>query len=167
MIFKLISGFDGFGIFCKIALRWMLLDLTDGKSTLATVLGLVPDDAKPLPEPMLIQLFLTYMASLGYNELISFLGRSCGLRSKAVDYISHGNIIRQQFGNSNNWGSVNYHTCGLFLKKTPVYRQNLFWCYSTGYCQWTGSTLVQVMACRLFCAKPLPEPVLTYCQLNP
>ena len=64
----------------------MLLDLTDGNSTLATVLGLVPDDAKPLPEPMLIQLFLTYMASLGYNELISFLGRSCGLRSKAVDY---------------------------------------------------------------------------------
>ena len=33
--------------------------------------------------------------------------------------------------------------------------------------RWTGSVFVQVMACRLFGAKPLPEPVLTYCQLYP
>ena len=33
--------------------------------------------------------------------------------------------------------------------------------------QWTGSTLVQVTACRLFGAKPLPEPMLTYCHLDP
>ena len=30
----------------------------------------------------------------------------------------------------------------------------------------TGSTLVQVMACRLFGAKPLPEPMMAYCQLD-
>ena len=34
-------------------------------------------------------------------------------------------------------------------------------------CQWTGLALVQVMACRLFGAKPLPEPMLPYCQLDP
>ena len=33
-------------------------------------------------------------------------------------------------------------------------------------CQWTGSSLGQVMACRLFGTKPLPEPVLAYCQLD-
>ena len=33
--------------------------------------------------------------------------------------------------------------------------------------QWTGSALVQIMACRLFGAKPLPEPMLTYCRLDP
>ena len=33
--------------------------------------------------------------------------------------------------------------------------------------QWTGSALVQVMACRLFGAKPLSEPMLPYCQLDP
>ena len=27
--------------------------------------------------------------------------------------------------------------------------------------QWTGSALVQIMACRLIGAKPLPEPILT------
>ena len=32
--------------------------------------------------------------------------------------------------------------------------------------QWTGSALFQVMACRLFGAKPLPEPMLVYCQLD-
>ena len=30
--------------------------------------------------------------------------------------------------------------------------------------QWTGSPLVQVKACRLFGAKPLPEQMLHYCQ---
>ena len=33
--------------------------------------------------------------------------------------------------------------------------------------RWTESSLVQVMACRLFRAKPLPEPMLVYCQLDP
>ena len=28
--------------------------------------------------------------------------------------------------------------------------------------QWTASSLVQVMACRLFGAKPLPEPLMNY-----
>ena len=32
--------------------------------------------------------------------------------------------------------------------------------------QWTGSGLFQVMACRLFGAKPLPEPILVYCYLD-
>ena len=31
---------------------------------------------------------------------------------------------------------------------------------------WTGSALVQVMVCYLFTAKPLPERMLTYCQLD-
>ena len=30
----------------------------------------------------------------------------------------------------------------------------------------TGSALVQVMACRLFGARPLTEPMLAYCQLD-
>ena len=32
--------------------------------------------------------------------------------------------------------------------------------------QWTGSSLVQVMACHLFGAKPLPETMLIYRQLD-
>ena len=27
---------------------------------------------------------------------------------------------------------------------------------------WTGSALVQIMACRMFGAQPLPEPILIY-----
>ena len=33
--------------------------------------------------------------------------------------------------------------------------------------QWTGSALVQIMACRLFGTKPLSEPMLGCCQLDP
>ena len=33
-------------------------------------------------------------------------------------------------------------------------------------CQWTGSSLVQVMAWRLFAAKPFYEPMLPYCRLD-
>ena len=32
--------------------------------------------------------------------------------------------------------------------------------------QWTGSAVVQIMACRLEGCKPLFEPMLTYCQLD-
>ena len=39
LIFKLISVNDGWGIPCKIALRWMPLDLTDDKSTLVQVMA--------------------------------------------------------------------------------------------------------------------------------
>ena len=33
-------------------------------------------------------------------------------------------------------------------------------------CRWIGSSLVKVMAWRLFGPKPLPKPTLTYCQLD-
>ena len=33
--------------------------------------------------------------------------------------------------------------------------------------QWTGSSLVQIKACRLFGAKPLSKQMLRYCQSNP
>ena len=33
-------------------------------------------------------------------------------------------------------------------------------------CRWAGSTLVQKMDCCLFGAKPIPEPMLAYCQLD-
>ena len=33
--------------------------------------------------------------------------------------------------------------------------------------QWIRLVLVQIMACRLFGAKPLSKPMLFYCQLDP
>ena len=33
--------------------------------------------------------------------------------------------------------------------------------------QWMGSTLIHIMACRLFGATALTKPMLGYCQLNP
>ena len=39
VIFKLILMIGGWGIFCKFALRWMSMDLTDDKSTLVQVMA--------------------------------------------------------------------------------------------------------------------------------
>ena len=39
--------------------------------------------------------------------------------------------------------------------------------WSIGMPSWDLSTLVQVMICHLFGIKPLPEPMLTSCQLHP
>ena len=45
---------------------------------------------------------------------------------------------------------------------------NLLWRPSDAYmCQYNILTLVQIMACHLFSAKPLSDPMLPYCQLNP
>ena len=49
--------------FCETALRWLSLDLTDGKSALLQVSG-----TKPLPEPMLTWR-CRHMVSLSHNEL--------------------------------------------------------------------------------------------------
>ena len=34
-------------------------------------------------------------------------------------------------------------------------------------CQQPGPSLIQIMACRLFGAKPLSKPMLPYCQVVP
>ena len=39
VLFKLILMIGGWGIFCKIALRWMSMDLTDDESTLIQVMA--------------------------------------------------------------------------------------------------------------------------------
>ena len=54
------------------------------------------------------------------------------------------------------WHKIKAHRYGkLLVNSSPA---------SAAYMhQWTGSTLVQIMAWHLFGAKPLPEPRLTYC----
>ena len=39
VIFQLILVIDGWSISCKIVLKWMPMDLTDGKSTLVQVMA--------------------------------------------------------------------------------------------------------------------------------
>ena len=55
--FKLILVIIGWGISCEIVLIWMSLDLTDDKSTLVQVMP----GTKPLPEPMLTQIYVALL----------------------------------------------------------------------------------------------------------
>ena len=66
---------------------------------------------------------------------------------------------------SENW----FHNCiqNILLKLCHWYFIKKFNQINHAYMrQWTGSVLVQEMACRLFGAKPLPEPMLVCCRLN-
>ena len=55
--------------------------------------------------------------------------------------------------------TYNYHMDShLLVNSSPV---------SAAYMrQWTGSSLIQMVACCLFGTEPLAEPILTYCQLD-
>ena len=53
------------------------------------------------------------------------------------------------------------------LVMTSLYRVNSLRPSDAYMCQWTKSSLVQIMAFRLFGAKPLSKPMLEYCQLEP
>ena len=58
----------------------------------------------------------------------------------------------------NCWNFAKVETKVIFLNSSPPSAIYL--------CCWTGSALMQIMACRLFSAKSLPEPMPTCCQLN-
>ena len=58
----------------------------------------------------------------------------------------------------NCWNFAKVETKVIFLNSSPPGAIYL--------CCWTGSALMQIMACRLFSAKSLPEPMPTCCQLN-
>ena len=75
------------------------------------------------------------------------------------------------------WYGTNHKKCCTGLGWRMTFKEIWYFKYSqhfkssppsgTYMCRRTGSTLVQVMAGHLFGAKPLPEPMLTYCQMDP
>ena len=73
----------GWGIFCKIVLRWMLLDLTDDKSTLVQVMAWW-HQAKAITWANVDPDLCRHMASLGHNELIYWRKT---LPGKVIEYL--------------------------------------------------------------------------------
>ena len=57
VIFEQILVIDGWAISCEVALMWMSLDFT-GSVNIGSGNGLVPSGNKPLPEPMLNQIYV-------------------------------------------------------------------------------------------------------------
>ena len=89
-------------------------------------------------------------------------GHLCSEAGDLIRHRAHYDVTVMQFVFDIRYATekVNNHTI-------------VFWCNvnssppSAAYMhQWTGSALVQGMACRLFRAKPLPESMLVNCQLE-
>ena len=104
--------------------------------------GLLPDGTKPLPEPM-----LTYHLS-------------------EVQWQSpEGNLTRDTSAIS-CWKQLENYLDKMSSKSPRVQWVNSSPPSAAYMHQWTGSALVQIMACHIFGPKPLSKPELSYCQLD-
>ena len=70
VIFQLILVMNGRSIYCKIVLKWMPMDLNDGKSTLVQVMAWCRQATSHYLSQCWPRSLSPYMASLGHNELI-------------------------------------------------------------------------------------------------
>ena len=59
-----------------------------------------------------------------------------------------------------------HSTTVITMKITYLDRVTHIWVIDAYTCHWTWSSLLQVMACRLYGAKTLPEPLMNYCKLT-
>ena len=96
----------------------------------------------PLPTPKLHARYCASISSCRYNNIGSHWYWLSLITKRRVSY--HNTVLA-------NWID--------FINSFPP---------SAAYMrQWIWSTLVQIMACRLFGAKPLCKSMLGYCQLDP
>ena len=111
--------------------------------------------------------------TLSYISLFFFQFVQCTMETHSVLSVFNSQSIQVSLGHS--WFKQFTHVSN-FNQLAPA--QNQCWTSYTNCLfnssppsvaykhQWIGSALVQIMACRLFDAKPLSEPMLGYCQLD-
>ena len=120
--------------------------------------GLVPSGNKPLPEPILTQI---YVAIWRHQAT----GNASSTRLRCVLFwCRHTLDLRDTFAHilqgCSHWTSVYWDPNGLdMINSSPPSAARMH--------KWTGSALVQVMAYCRFGAKSLREPVKIYCQFDP
>ena len=66
-----------------------------------------------------------------------------------------------------SWKNIVIKISGWALRHGTTRNVNSLRSSDAYMCPWNIPTLLQIMACRLFGAKPLSEPMLPYCQLDP
>ena len=190
-IFKHIFLNEDVRILIQILLKFVPMGSNDNKSALVQVMAWRRTSDKPLPEQTLTQFFMHICGTRGrwvnrtshIYAVLSFYRLTPKKTAKLC-------ITGPLWGEStNDWWipltrsqwcrqcfTLLLYNVGGSHHKEPVMRKvvtsSCWWVNSSPpsaacMCQWTGSALVQVMACRLFGAKPLPEPMLPYYQLNP
>ena len=84
---------------------------------------------------------------------------------KIALFVSYNDVIIQTQNHIFSFGIILCKLCGEWPVSTSSF--NLSPPNATYIPRWTESVLVQVIACRLLGANPLPEPMHTYCQLHP
>ena len=144
-IFKSIFLNENVWIFIKISLAFIPKGPIKNIPALVYVMPWCRPGDKPLSEPMMINL-LTHICVTRPQWVNTLRQRQNGCHFA-------GGSLRCIFLNENAWILIISSKFVLnSLRPSDAYMR-----------RWTGSSLVQIMACRLFGAKPLSEPMLEYC----
>ena len=173
--------------------NWLRVHTFDDKSSLVTIMVSVPSGNKPSQAKNIDPDLCRHITSLGDNGMIlenhlansllsgtvfdnvRFLAKSlltsiprnisdhlCYIYSQCMHTIDQDTPMTE----TTPYTDFKLKYAGYF-DTPPAMPLNSSPPSSTYMPRWTGSALVQIMACRLFGAKPLSKPMLGYCQLEP
>ena len=112
---------------------------------------------------------LTEICALGANWIYVIIGSGNGLAQNRWQVWTTDTYISRLGHNELNWMTFGATFCLLFVESlSSIKALSIASCppSATYMCRCIGSALGKVMACRLFGAKPLPEPMLIYCKLD-
>ena len=131
----------------------------------------------PQPTRILLQKYETKIFVSSFRDWVSLWRyRVADLRS-VLFHTGYSLILRLIVRTHGFWKKLCYETTckkectvykilyckGVMSHNNKVFHEFISSLSSAAYMrQWTGLSLVQVIACRLFSAKPLPEPMLVY-----
>ena len=114
-----------------------------------------------------IQMLISCFHCTTRSDMIHHNNKACYSGGHYSDYYPGALSFKSSHCSSyEDWAPVG-------IWRRPIFRCLIFeWVNSSPLSamymrQWIRSALVQIMACRLFGAKPLSKPMLGYCQLDP
>ena len=104
---------------------------------------------------------------------LTIIGSDKGLspgRREAIIWTNDGTLLIRHLGTTFSEILIEIHTFpfkNIIRKMAAILSRSQLMTDDAYMHQWTGSSLVQLLDRHLFGAKPLPEMMLTYCELNP
>ena len=137
------------------AITWTNVDLSSVRSSDIHLRA----SSQEIPQPSITKI----------NWKIKYL--KCHSNFSGVNELRILNVKAQQYQPFTLWSELSRRPSSTWFIINGIYFVVIFsWLFSVNssppMCQWSRSSLVQVMACPLLGAKPLPGPVLVYCQLD-
>ena len=125
LLFQIISVTDGWGISCKLALRWMSLDLTDDKSTLVQVMAWCHQATRHYLSEWWPKPLSPYgVTRPQWVKMLSHQYRNFHHKDKTISWPSYSyNHYTEKMASSFNLSLLQYQDDVLSIKELPLWRR--------------------------------------------